>query len=296
MPDQVAQVGHRLDLVGPAVIRDRERQVQLAQGGLGLDLDQHGQGAGREQGCRIVLALELCVRYRTEQGYHQRFQLIERLGAKHYQPHDIGRVMCLVEADEFIPDSGIGAVSQRFQRADRKLAVRVRGVHHRLQHIEAAARITLETHLEFSLHCILFTVHIGRVKPRGDEKLGETVKRLRQIGGIHVEKIIGVFKAGVGVAGAAMLGDVLLVLRRVGVFVSAQKQHVLQKVREATAALGIVTAAHADIQRRRRLDRLRVGDQQYLHLVGQRQQPVLVVIIGALYRLLAGVVQRGASG
>ena len=116
------------------------------------------------------------------------------------------------------------------------------------------------------------------------------------MGGVHIEKIIGVFKTGVGVAGAAVLGDVLLVLRRVGVFVGAQKQHVLQEVREAAAARGIITAAHADIQRRRRLDCFRVGDQQYLHLVGQRQQPVLVVIIGALYRLLAGVVQRGASG
>ena len=61
------------------------------------------------------------------------------------------------------PTAASGGLPSVSSEPTEKLAVRVRGVHHRLQHIEAAARITLETHLEFSLHCILFTVHIGRV-------------------------------------------------------------------------------------------------------------------------------------
>ena len=172
----------------------------------------------------------------------------------------------------------------------------MRGIHHRLQHIQPPAGIAFQAHLEFRLDRVFFPLHIGGIKPGGDKKLRETVEGLRQVGRVDIEKVVGVLKRGKGVAGTAVLGDEFLVLRGIGVFVRTQEQHVLQEMREPAATLRVVATAHGYIQGRGRLDRVRVGNQQHFHLVGQGEQTVVVAVIGALDRLPGSGRNRRTGG
>ena len=112
MPHQVAHVGNRLGVVVFTVIGNRKHQVELAQGRLGLDLYQHGQGARREQRRLDQLPLMGVVGYGAEQRYYQGFQLVQGLGAQHCQAHDISRIMGFVKADQFIPHARIRPIGQ----------------------------------------------------------------------------------------------------------------------------------------------------------------------------------------
>ena len=72
-----------------------------------------------------------------------------------------------------------------------------------------------------------------------EEKLSEAVERLRQLLRHDVEVVVGVVRAGVGVAAAAVLAEELGVLVLQRVLLRAQEEHVLAKVRQTGQLLRI---------------------------------------------------------
>ena len=248
MPNQVAQIITRADAVLVAVIGNREGDLQLLLRRQRLLQHQQRQLARRNQRGRHFLGLVRAVGHLAEQGSRQRFQLIQRLRAQHDQAHDIGGVMGIVKLDQLVAHRRVGAIRQGLQGADGKLVVGVRGIHHLLQHVQPAALVALQAHLVFGLDRVLLAVDVLRFESRRDEELGETIQRHRQVGCVDIKEIIGVLKAGIRVVGTAVLGDEPLVLRRIGILVCAQEQHVLQEVREAAATGRVVAAADPHIQ------------------------------------------------
>ena len=158
------------------------------------------------------------------------------------------------------------------------------GVHHFLQHVQAPATVALEAHLILGLHRIFLPAYILRIKFRGNKKLREAIQGLRQKLLIDIKEIIGVLKAGIGITPPPVLCGVLLVLCRIGVFLRAQKQHMLQKMSQTTPPGRVIPTTNHDIQRASRLPRIGIGNQQHLQFIFQHKEPVLVFVIGALCR------------
>ena len=200
MPDQVAQIGKWLGLILPTIVCNRKIDLQLSQGRLWFHLQQHGQSTGGKQGSRDLLRLVVAVGYRRKHGRDQLLQFVERLGTQYHQSHGIGRVVFLVEGQQFVTDARPRSIGQRLQATDRELAEGVLRVHALLQHIQTPATVAFQPHLEFSLNRVLLTVHILGIEARCNKELGETIQGLRQMIGADIKEIIGVLEAGVGVA------------------------------------------------------------------------------------------------
>ena len=114
------------------------------------------------------------------------------------------------------------------------------------------------------------------------EKLRETIQSLRQVFRVDVEEIIGVLETGVGVVGSAVFGDKALVLRGIGVFISTEKQHVLEEVSKAWKVLRIVRAADVNVHGSGRLVSLWVRNQHDLQVVVENNGAIVTLIIWTL--------------
>ncbi len=86
------------------------------------------------------------------------------------------------------------------------------GINHFLECIEAATRLILIFGPVLGFYRVLFALNVFGGKQRVDEKLAEPVQRRLQESGIDIEKVIGVFKTGIGVVLATVSGDKFLVL------------------------------------------------------------------------------------
>ena len=92
---------------------------------------------------------------------------------------------------------------------------------------------------------------------------------------LHVEVVVGVLHGCVRVAHAAVLVQVLVVLRLVRELLRAEEQHVLAEVRQASHLLRVGEVPDADVERRGALLGDRVAGQQHRELVRQRDRAVL---------------------
>ena len=101
------------------------------------------------------------------------------------------------------------------------------------------------------------------------------------MGGVDLEEIDGVVERGRGVAGAAVLVDEAVVLAGVRVLVGAEKQHVLEEVREARTIVRVAGAPHVDVERRRGLVGVRVGDEERFEPVVEGDRTVVAGVGGA---------------
>ena len=213
-----------------------------------------------------------------EQRRNPSLHVVEAFVAERHQGHLVCGVVRLEECLECIQ----GAIAQRIQAADVESGEGMVRVQRHLAGGEGAPAIVLELELELRMHRVPLPLHVGRVEQRSDEELRKAVHALLEVGGVDVEKVVGVVAGGVGVGTAAMGGDEGLVAIHLRVLFGADEQHVLQKVGEARTLLGFVERAPEDRQRGRCLVGVWVRRQQRFEAVGQLDVAVVPLIIGAL--------------
>ena len=144
------------------------------------------------------------------------------------------------------------------------------------------------------VHDLALALDVLSVEPGGDEELGESVERAFQVRGVDVEEVARVGERGCGVAGAAVLGDKTVVLAGVRILLGAEKQHVLEKVREPRARIRIVGAPHVDVERCRGLVGAGVGDDERHEPVVEHDRAIVPGVGGAALDL--GAVRRRGTG
>ena len=113
--------------------------------------------------------------------------------------------------------------------------------------------------------------------------------------GFDVEEEIGVIHRGVGVVRTAVCIDEILVFGRIGIFRSAQEQHVLQKVRQTLTVGGVVSAAGLHAEAGSGLVRSGVGDQHDTQVIGQFEVTILTLVEFAAHHGRRGLRGDGAG-
>ncbi len=81
--------------------------------------------------------------------------------------------------------------------------------------------------------------------------------------------------------GACIIGNETLVGIRLGVGFGAQKQHVLQEVRQPLQVFRVLCTADPHVHGGRRLVGAGVADQQRLQAIFQRQHSIVTLVEGA---------------
>ena len=296
MTDQVRHIGHGPGAITRPVFGNLKVHLQLALSAQRFDFDQHRQLRIGKQRFLEDLQRRPLIGHGAEQGGDGRFEFVQRFAAEHNQAHQVRRVVFVVERQQFVANLAIVAIGQRLQAAHGKAAEGMRGIHARLQRIETPPRIALEPHLILGFYRVALALDVARVHVRGDKELCKAIQGPGQVRGVDIEEVVGVFKAGVGIARAAVLGDKAPVLRGIRVFLSAEKEHVLQKMRQTGPARGVVPTADAHVHRGRRFGRIGIGNQQRLEPVIQGQQSIGKTVVGTLQRRNRLRGRRGRTG
>ena len=195
------------------------------------------------------------------------------------------RVAAFVEGDQRVADVGARAVRERLRVAGQEPRERMSGIEGLPPRGQAAEPVVAAARDELGVHHLALALDVLAVEARGDEELGEPVERAFEVRGVDVEEKVRVSKRRGGVAGAAVLGEKAVMFAGVRILPGAEKQHVFEKVREARAIVRVVAAAHVDVDCRRRLVGVRIGDHQRLQSVVQHDGPVVPGIGGAAFDL-----------
>ena len=116
-----------------------------------------------------------------------------------------------------------------------------------MQHILTATTVVFKLETILRLHSIALAIDIFGIKIGRRKKLRKTIQSRLEVRGIYIEKIVGVLEASAGVMAAAVLANKALILAWLGIFFGAQKQHMLKKMHQTGAVLGILITAHIDI-------------------------------------------------
>ena len=135
--------------------------------------------------------------------------------------------------------------SQRVAIADIELVGWMISPVERAVELEFAPTVVLEIFLILGIDRVHFPVGELGGEKRGDKELGHAIERAFKCFVADFEMIVGVVTTGVGVVVAAIGLQVIAVVLLVRIFLGAEKKHVLEKVREAPAILGIGERAHA---------------------------------------------------
>ena len=297
VPEEVRGERERLRPEVRAQRRDREREQDGAALADRLHVEPRRQGPFPVERHGDAPALDAAARHRREPRPHPGFQRVQGLAAEDRELHQVRGVAALVEADQLVADPGAGAVRERLRVPDRKARERVAGVEGLLPRGRVPALVAAAPGDVFGVHDPALALDVLGVEPGRYEEPGEAVERAVEMGGVDLEEIGGVVERGRGVAGAAVLVDEAVVSAGVRVLVGAQEQHVLEEVGEARAIGRIVGGSHVDVERRRGLVGVRIGDEERFEPVAEGDRPV-VAGVGRAALDLPGVrrggEQRGA--
>ena len=284
----------RLRPVVRAQRRDREREQDRAALADRLDVESRRQGPFPVERHGDAPALDVAARHRREPHPRPVFQHVQRLAAEDRELHQVRGVVVLVEADQLVAEVGAGAVRERLRVPDGKARERVAGVEGLPPRGRVPALVAAAPGDVFRVHDLALALDVLAVEPGRYEEPGEAVERAVEMGGVDLEEIDGVVERGRGVAGAAVLVDEAMVLAGVRVLVGAEKQHVLKEVREARAIVRVAGAPHVDVERRRCLVGVRVGDEERFEPVVEGDRAVVAGVGGAAFDLL-GAHRRGGE-
>ena len=207
--------------------------------------------------------------------------------------------MAPVECQQVVADWVPRPVRQGVQIADCKTCHRMCRIQGLLQYRVQAASVIFQLAGVLRMDRVLFPFHIFRIEQGRHELLSKTIQRRFQIIGIHIKEIVGVVRRSEGIVAATVLVDERLIFAGLRILLRSQKQHVLKKMCQPLAPRRIILTAHRHIHGCRGLFSLRVGNQQYLKAVVQRQRTVGTLIVGACNDLTisghrAPVVEHGA--
>ena len=293
------EVGDEVERVRPVVRahrRNRERERDGADLPDRLDLEQCGQEALRVERSFDPRRVVVAAGHGGEPRPDPAFQHVERLAADDDEFHQVRRVGARVKVDQLVADIAAGTVGQRLGVPHQEARERMAGIERLPPRGEAAEPIAAAARDVLGVHDLTLAPDVLAVEPRSDEELGEAVQRAFEMRGVDVEEVARVGERRRRVAGASVLGEVSAVFAGVRVLLRAKEQHVLQEVREPGTVLRIAAAAHVDVQRRRPLVRIGVGDDQRREPVVEHERPVGPGIGGTALDLDAVRPGGGASG
>ena len=202
--------------------------------------------------------------------------------------------MLLPELDQVRPERVVFGVLQGAEVAYRKLAEGVVGITGSFFNGIESAPIVFLFGAEFRVHGVAFTVHQFGGKQGCGELLRESVQGRFQKFGLNIEEIIRVLECSEGIVLAAMALDELLVFTWIRIFLGSKEQHVLQEVGESFPIRRIVPATDGNVHRGSRFVGILIRNQNHLQGIIQFDEPVLVIVIGALLRNL-GCKSKGAE-
>ena len=263
--------------------RNRERERDAANLPDRFDVEPRRQESFRIERHGDARRLEFAAGHHAEPRPHPVFQHVERLPADDDELHEVRRVGALVEIDQLVADRGAGAVREGLRGADQEPRERMTRIESLLPCGVPAHPVAAQPRDELRVHDLSLALDVLAVEAGGDEELGEAVERAFEVRGVDVEEVARVGERRRGVAGAAVLGEKAAVLPGVRILLGAEKQHVLHEVREPRPRVRIVAATHVDVERRRGLVRVGVGDDQGLEPVVEHDGVIVPGVGGAAF-------------
>ncbi len=258
--------------------RHREGKGHRAQCLQRRHLEHQRQILVTEQRCLGDEAAGVAATHRVEALAHPVLELVEGLAADYRQRHQVGGVVGAVEIHQVLAHRVALAVGQGLDTAHREVAARMRRVHRLPTRGQHAPALLVGTGGILRIDDDPLATYQLLVEQRRDEELAEAVQRVFQELRAHGKEVVGVVVGGPGIVAAAVVLDEGLVFPGLGIFLGAEKEHVLQEVRQSLAVGGIVAMAHGDVQRGGRLVRRRVRHEHHLHAVVETQVAVLAVV------------------
>ena len=279
--DEMRDESERLRPVVRPEGRDRERE------GEGADLPDRGdveasrkEAFAKERGVDAK-TLHRAALHRREPGPDEPLQVVEGLAAEDHQLHQVGGVGVLVEVDELGPELAAGALGEGRLVPGVEPGegmVRIEGL---LPRREASQVVAAAARHVLGVDDPPLAREVFAVEARVDEELGEPVERAFEMRRVDFEEVGRVREAGAGVAEPAVLGEEAVVLLRFGILLGSEKQQVLEEVRKPRARFRVVRAPHVHVERRRRPVGVRVGDDEGLESVAERDRAIAPRVGGA---------------
>ena len=159
----------------------------------------------------------------------------------------------------------------------------MRRVGDRLQQLERAPHVDLLILVVLAIHRFDLALRRRRRKERRDEELRKAIEDRFEVSVRDVEVVVRVLRRRVRVRRAAVFREELRVPILIRVALRAQEEHVLEEVRETGQVRRVVVVANVHVQRRRRLVRRRVADQQHRQSVRQSKCTVHAIIVQGLF-------------
>ena len=274
--------------------RDLEREPEGVDLAHRLDVEPCRQAPFRVERRGDAQALGVASRRRREPLPDPVLQRVERLAADDRELHQVGRVVALVEVDQLVPDVGAGTVREGRRVPAQEARERMAGIEGLLPCSQAPEPVVAPPRDVLGVHHMALAIDVLGIEPGRDEELGEPVERAFEMRGVDIEEIVRMGERGRGIGGAAVLGDETVVLAGVRILPGAEKQHVFEEVREARARFRIVGAPHVDVERRRGLVGVRIGDEERFESVVEQERTVVPGVGGAALDL--GAVRRRGCG
>eukprot|EP00966_Prymnesium_polylepis_P291133 6724132-Prymnesium_polylepis.1 len=140
------------------------------------------------------------------------------------------------------------------------------------------------------VHLLLYH---GRVEGRRRKEEREALERLPERVRVDGKVVVGVRVRSEGVGRAAVLREECLELVRPVVDARRQEEHhVLVEVRQPRQILGVVPRPDAHVDSGGGDDARRVGHEQHLHPIPQRERAVRTVVVLRLLNLVRHVAHR----
>ena len=236
---QLAHFLDRLD-VGDAQCRLARQECR--------DPVDRGNGAPRNR-CKILS--------------RQLFEFVQRRLARKRQRHVVSGVVAFVKR----PHHSRCRARQRVLVAGRELALAARRIVELPGHADQPARVVLHMAHRLVVNGVDFAAGEFRIEAGGDEELRKTVERAAERLVPDLEMVVRMVGGSIGVVASAVGLDEVAVLGHFRVFLGAQEQHVLQKMRQPLVFLWIVDLAGVHCERRAGLVEFRIGHQQHAQAV-----------------------------
>ena len=288
MADEMRDEGGRLRPVVRPQGRDREREREGSGLADRFDVEPRRQEAVAKERRGDAKTLDGAPLHRLEASPDEAFQRVERLAAEHHQLHEVGRIGPLVERDELVAHLAAVAVGEGRRRPHVEPSEGMARVEGLFPRREAPELVAPAPRHELGLNDPALARDVRAVESGADEERGEAVEGALEVRRVDFEEVARVRERGPRVAEAPVLGDESVVLARVGILPGAEEEHVLEEVRHPGPPVRIVGASHVHVEHRRRLVGARVGDDEGLESVRERDRAVVPGVAGAALDLDAG--------
>jgi len=141
--------------------------------------------------------------------------------------------------------------------------------------LELAPGVVLKVFLVLGVDGVHFTVGEFFGEEGGNKKLGKAVECSIKGIVVDLEVVVGVVGGGVGVGVTAVGLEVLAIFTGFGVFFRAEEEHVLQKMGQSGAAVGITHGADIDTHGGGGDVEFGVGEEEDFEFIIQHEAAVL---------------------